>query len=89
MMTETTNQTDNNHCFNPTEADERAHLARVTGIIGDALQYLSQEVAARHTEMIKLKAFLHEHKGDMDHAEKITVRLAVDQIVATGKHGEA
>lgn len=88
-MTETTDQTSNDTCFNPTEADERAHAARVTAKIGDALQYLSQEVAARHTEMIKLKAFLHEHKGDMDHAEKITVRLAVDQIVAIGKHGEA
>jgi DNA helicase II / ATP-dependent DNA helicase PcrA len=89
MTNKTTNQTINETCFNPTEADERAHLARVAGKIGDALQYLSQEVAARHTEMIKLKAYLHEHKGDMDHAEKITVRQAVDQIVVTGKHGEA
>lgn len=63
-----TNDVKDDICFNRTEADERAHLARVTGVIGDALLRLSQEVSARHTEMIKLKAFLHEHKGDMDHA---------------------
>lgn len=85
MMTDTKNKI----CLNLTEADESAHAARVTAKIGEALDDLTQKVRARHAEMVKLKAFLHEFKGDMDHAEKITVRQAVDQIVATGKHGEA
>ena len=79
----------NDTCFNPHEADEGAHLTRVTAAIRAELERIGSTVSARHTEMIKLKAYLHEHKGDMDHVEKISVRQAVDQIVMAGKHEEA
>ncbi len=75
--------------INPTEAEERAHLANVRTLLRIALDSSGGSVTTRYTDVIQMKRYLQENKADMDHIEKAGVRESIDQMTRIGEHNLA
>ncbi|MEX2577741.1 MAG: UvrD-helicase domain-containing protein [Verrucomicrobiales bacterium] len=72
----------------PTEADERTRLANVRALVEAELARFTDLVLSKYAEAREIKKYINDHKGDMDHAEKISTRGAADQATVMTEHGE-
>jgi len=72
----------------PTEADERERLARVRSLVEAELERFTELVVEKNAQARSIKRYIQEHKGDMDHAEKVSTRNSADQATAMTEHGD-
>lgn len=75
--------------INPTEQDERQYLGTILSKLKGALKKLDQNLERQSEEIKENKEYLHEHKDDMDHAEKVSVRQSIDQSAMLGENAVA
>lgn len=67
------------------ESDEKAYLKVVQQKLEDAYSSLDAR-ARRYAQEIKdQKTYLWEHRGDMDHVEKVSTRQSAQQMVQSGE----
>lgn len=64
---------------NPTEAEERVHLAWLTELLKKRYSEIKASVASRHAEMMQIKQQLQDQVRDLDHADKANLRQAASR----------
>ncbi len=74
------------HRKNESEAEERAHLRAVLGVLREQLENVGDDVSTKYHDMLAMKQYLHDSRADMDHAEKISVRQTIEQMSMLSKH---
>ncbi|MBW6485642.1 MAG: AAA family ATPase [Syntrophobacterales bacterium] len=75
--------------INPSESAEKAYLESVKRKLADALEELGGRVRRYAQEIQEQKAYLWEHKADMDHVEKVSARQSAHQMVLSGEMAQA
>jgi DNA helicase-2/ATP-dependent DNA helicase PcrA len=75
--------------INPTESAEKAYLETVKQKLAGALEDLGGRVRRYAQEIQEQKAYLWEHKADMDHVEKVSARQSAHQTVLSGEMVQA
>lgn len=68
-----------------TKTDEKAYLETVKEKLSDAYTALDARVRRYANEIKDQKTYLWEHRGDMDHVEKVATRQAAQQMVQSGE----
>ncbi|MBI5640319.1 MAG: AAA family ATPase [Nitrospirae bacterium] len=77
---------------NSTESAEKAHLEQVKRKLNEALERLGGRVRRYAADIQVQKIYMSEHRGEMDHIEKVSARSSAEQsmrsaeaVVATRK----
>ncbi len=73
---------------NATEAGERSHLQNVRRVVEAELERFTELVIRKNAEARQIKKYIHEHKTEMDHAEKVSTRNMADQATVMTEHGD-
>lgn len=68
------------------EGEERRHLAGTIALLEAELHRVSAFIDSAESQVQEHKDFMWEHRRDMDHAEKASMRTMVDLSVTQGEH---
>lgn len=68
------------------EYEEHEHLRRMIELLETDLQRVSAFIDSAEVQVQGHKDFMWEHRRDMDHAEKASMRTMVDLSVTQGEH---
>ncbi|MDW7645494.1 MAG: 3'-5' exonuclease [Desulfuromonadales bacterium] len=66
------------------EEEERARLAAVQCRLNRLVKGIDERLARYQHDIQAQKAYLWENKADMDHAEKVSTRQSIEQMLMTG-----